>query len=114
MAPITSDMVVAGDGGRRANKSAGPFPAGMVGTVPQSPEFSGGNAATHSEVVTDPGSTQDVPTFTAPTSPLDGSPASFTVLDVAADAPVGEVTSGDAKTDTGERRQQDIAGTNGV
>jgi hypothetical protein len=108
-------MVTSGDGGKgRANKGRGPFPAGMVGSVPQSPEFSGGNAATHSPVSTDPGSTQDLPTFTTPTEPLDGAPGSFVVLDVATDAPVGGVTSGDAKTATGERRQADIAGEHSV
>ena len=113
--PIVAADVIAGDGGKgRANKSSGPFPSGMVSSVPDSPQLGEPHAAEHSPVSTDTGSTRPVPTFSAPTGPLQGSPASFTVLDVAADAPVGGVTSGDAKTDTGERRQQDIAGTNGV
>ena len=47
--PIVSSMVAAGKG-NRANKGAGFFPAGMIGSVPDSATFSGGNAPTHSDV----------------------------------------------------------------
>jgi hypothetical protein len=114
MAPITSDMVVAGDGGKgRANKSSGPFDPGQAASLsPDAPGMPPTHGPEHSEVVADPGSTQDVPTFTAPTAPLDGSPASFTVIETT--TVVGEVASGDAPTATGEHREADIAGTNGV
>jgi hypothetical protein len=97
--PLTtqSNYFQVGDGGKSRKSASSLFDPGQVGTVPQSPEFSGGNAAEHSEVVTDPGSTSPVPTFTAPTGPLGGSPASFTVIDVHVDAPVGEVASGDTE-----------------
>jgi hypothetical protein len=106
-------MVVAGRG-NRANKGASPFGAGQVGSIPDSPQFEGGHAATLSPASAEAPSTADVPEFTAPTDPLQGSPGSFVVLDVATDAPVGSVTPGNAPTATGDRRQADIAGEHSV
>lgn len=52
--PLTSAHVVARN--RMGKAASSLFPAGMVGTVPESPEFQGGRAPDRSPAVTDPGS----------------------------------------------------------
>jgi hypothetical protein len=101
MAPITSDMVVAGKGNRANKSSSSLFDPGQVGSVADSPQLGGPHGVVSSaDVSTEPGATSPVPEFTS-VGPPDGSPASLDIMVTVSDGAPGTVNEAESHAASG-------------